>query len=143
MAQFSHRDVSDALALVHAAAIRDAPSAPFSPALLDGLARLVPGSAVGYHEREIDSHRLMRESGTYGPAPPLDVTLAAATFCGEYPLSIQRHSRETRALKISDFVSCRQLHRLDYYQHALRPMGVEYQIRLWLPAPQAWRATCS
>jgi DNA-binding CsgD family transcriptional regulator len=135
VASFSHRDLSDALALVRAASLLRARATPFAAPVLARLARLIPGEAVGYHEREIVSHRLLYESGTPETAPPADVAEAAAMFCSEYPLSIQRHSRERRALKISDFVSCLQLHRLDYYQHALRPMGVEHQIRVWLPAP--------
>jgi DNA-binding CsgD family transcriptional regulator len=132
---FSHRDLSDAVALVHTVSSSRARSTPFAAPVLAHLARLIPGEAVGYHEREIGSHRLLYASGTPDRPPPADVAEAAAAYCGEYPLSIQRHSRARRALKISDFVSRLQLHRLAYYQHALRPMDVEYQIRVWLPAP--------
>jgi DNA-binding CsgD family transcriptional regulator len=52
-----------------------------------------------------------------------------------YPLSILLRKSETRALKISDFVSLRELHRLDYYDAVLRPFRIEYQMRLWLTAP--------
>src|SRR5204862_3529571 len=45
------------------------------------------------------------------------------------------HHLDVRALRIFDFASPRQLHRLDYYDQALRPLGVEYQMRFWLTAP--------
>jgi DNA-binding CsgD family transcriptional regulator len=38
-------------------------------------------------------------------------------------------------LKISDFVSLRQLHRTDYYDCVLRPFRIEHQMRLFLAAP--------
>lgn len=37
---------------------------------------------------------------------------------------------------LSDFVAGPELHRLDYFRQVLAPMGVEHQIRLWLPAPR-------
>jgi DNA-binding CsgD family transcriptional regulator len=43
------------------------------------------------------------------------------------------HSAE-KSEQFADFVSSRELHRLDYYDHALRPLGIEHQIRLWLAA---------
>jgi DNA-binding CsgD family transcriptional regulator len=65
----------------------------------------------------------------------VEVMKAVTTFCSEYPLSMQRHHAASRALMISDFLAAGKLHRLDYYNHALRPLGLEYQIRLWLSAP--------
>ena len=38
-------------------------------------------------------------------------------------------------MKISDFMSSRELHQLDYYNHGMRPLGIEHQMRLWLSAP--------
>jgi DNA-binding CsgD family transcriptional regulator len=135
VARFSHGEMRDALALIDAGHSAGRSAAAFADSVVDGLARLVTGAIVGYNEREIDSHRLLTASEVPRSSPSQDVSEAVAAFCGEYPLSIQRRSAETRALKISDFVSARQLHRLDYYDHALRPLGVEYQLRLWLAAP--------
>ncbi len=36
------------------------------------------------------------------------------------------------ARKISDFLSLREFHRLELYQEASRPLGIEYMMRLWL-----------
>ena len=135
MIPFSHREFSDALALVNSAALLWDRAGVLGRPVLDLLARLVPGHVAGYSEREIGSHRLLTACRTSDRAPPPAVVRAAARYCDEYPLSIQHRSRERRALKISDFTTSAELHRLDYYQHALRPMGIEHQMRLWLPAP--------
>jgi DNA-binding CsgD family transcriptional regulator len=58
-------------------------------------------------------------------------------FCFTYPLSVLRLAAPSGPCVLSDFVSRRGLHRLDYYHHVLRPMGIEHQMRLWLPAPPA------
>ena len=60
---------------------------------------------------------------------------ARRELCSTYPLSIKLRSAETRAVKISDFVSLRELHRLEYYDCVLRPFGIEHELRLFLPAP--------
>ena len=40
-----------------------------------------------------------------------------------------------RPCRLSDFTSCRDLHRLEYYDYVLRPFGIEHQLRLFLSAP--------
>jgi DNA-binding CsgD family transcriptional regulator len=40
-----------------------------------------------------------------------------------------------RALKISDFLTLPQLHRLELYDERMRPFGIEYQMMLTLPSP--------
>lgn len=134
MASFTGVEMARALALVEAVSVADGGS-PFEPSVLRLLARLVPGDVVGYAEREIRTGRLLVEAEASDWRHPHDVALATSAFCCQHPLSIQRHSREHRALRISDLASSSQLHRLDYYQHALRPLGFEHQIRLWLAAP--------
>jgi DNA-binding CsgD family transcriptional regulator len=134
MARFSQRDMRDALELVDVAhSATDAEH--FAQAVVEALAQIVPGELIGYNERELLSRRLLAAAEVPSVAPPPEVVSAVATFCGDYPLSILRRRSETRALKLSDFVSRRELYRLDYYNHALRPLGIEHQIRLWLSAP--------
>jgi DNA-binding CsgD family transcriptional regulator len=134
VAEFSGSDMTRALALVEVAASGDV-GAPFDGCVLGFLARLVPGDVVGYAEREIVTRRLLVGAEASDWRDSREVTLAASTYCHQHPLSIQRHSRETRALRISDVVSSAALHRLDYYHLVLRPSGFEHQIRLWLDSP--------
>jgi DNA-binding CsgD family transcriptional regulator len=131
---FSRREVRDALALIDVAYSADGPE-PFAERVVEALARLVPGEIVGYNERELVSRRLLTARETPFVDAPGEAVEAVSTFCGEYPLSMLKRRSETRALKISDFVSSRELHRLHYYNHALRPLGIEHQMRLWLSAP--------
>jgi DNA-binding CsgD family transcriptional regulator len=128
------QDLRSALGLIQVACTTDGPE-PFAEPVVDALARLVPGEIVGYNERELPSHRLVAAREIPVVTPPPEVARAVTAFCGEYPLSVERRWIDGRAHKVSDFVSPGELHRLDYYNHALRPMGIEHQIRLWLPAP--------
>jgi DNA-binding CsgD family transcriptional regulator len=134
VAVFSRRDVRDALALIDAAHSANG-AEPFAESVVEALARLVPGEMVGYNERELVSHRLLAACETPRVDASPEVVSAVSMFCGEYPLSMLRRRSERRALKISDFVTPGELHRLDYYNHALRPLGIEHQMRLWLSAP--------
>jgi DNA-binding CsgD family transcriptional regulator len=133
---FSHREFADALALVNTGVMLVDRSTPFGRRFLDLLARLVPGSVLGYREREVGSHRLLIGCDTSGCDPPVSVTVAAMRLCDEHPLSIKRCAQEPRALRLSDVAAGPELHRLDYFREVLAPMGVEHQIRLWLPAPR-------
>jgi DNA-binding CsgD family transcriptional regulator len=134
VAGFSGLDMRDALALIDDAHSAEDPE-EFAERVVEGLVRLVPGEVVGYNEREVVSHRLLTGCELPFTDPPPEVVDAVSTFCGEYPLSMMRRRSDPRALKISDFLSARELHRLHYYNHALRPLGIEHQIRLWLGAP--------
>jgi DNA-binding CsgD family transcriptional regulator len=124
----------DALALIDDAYSAEGPDA-LAEGVVEALARLVPGEIVGYNERELVSHRLVAGRETPFVNTPREVVHAVSTFCREYPLSMLKRRSETRALKISDFMSSRELHWLDYYNHALRPLGIEHQMRFWLSAP--------
>lgn len=134
MARFTTKQVQDALALVYVAQPA-ADAAELSEQVVLALMRMVPGEFVGYNERELVSHKLLAAAETPSLTRSCDVADAVTTFCSEYPLSMERHHVDVRALRISDFASPRQLHRLDYYDQALRPLGVEHQIRFWVTAP--------
>lgn len=135
VARFTRRDLRRALELVHSVSSARNGDA-FPEPVLEQLVGLVPADLVGYHE--FDYRALCRPTvAVERPAVPFcaEVAEARAAYCSTYPLSILLRSAETRALKISDFLSLRGLRRLDYYDHVLRPFGVEHQIRVWLAAP--------
>ncbi|HEY1514544.1 MAG TPA: helix-turn-helix transcriptional regulator [Gaiellaceae bacterium] len=134
MANLGSHDIREAQALIHSAYSASGP-AQFADRTVQELAQLVPGEVVGYNERELDSQRLLVAAETPSIGRQPEITNAVTTFCSEYPLSMRRHHAESRALTISDFLTAGKLHRLSYYNHALRPLGLEYQIRLWLSAP--------
>jgi DNA-binding CsgD family transcriptional regulator len=134
MAVFSRRDVRDCLALIDGARSATGPEA-FADAVVRAVARLVPGDVVGYQERDLVSHGLLmiRELPSGGSSPEISATVGSLR--AEYLLSTTRHHADARALKVSDFASWRELHELDDYEHVLRPLGVEAQLRVWLTAP--------
>jgi DNA-binding CsgD family transcriptional regulator len=134
MTDLGGRDVRRAQELINVAYTTKAP-AQFAESVVEALARVVPGEVVGYNERELESRQLRVGAETPTEASSPEVSTAVSEFCGDYALSMQRHYSETRALKISDLLSRRQLHQLDYYNYALRPLEIEHQIRLWLAAP--------
>jgi hypothetical protein len=103
--------------------------------VIEALVLMVPGQFVGYNEREVVSHELLASAEAPSVARSADVARAVTAYCSEYPLSMEQHHIDARALRISDFASLRQLHRLDYYDQALKPLGIEHQIRFWVAAP--------
>jgi DNA-binding CsgD family transcriptional regulator len=124
-----------ALEFVHLASSADE-AEPVPQPVLALLARVVPGEVVGYSEWELrPAPRLLGESYVPSVPTPGEVSRARAAYCSTYPLSIQLRINEPRPVAISDFLTRRQLHRLDYWDQVLRPFGVEHQLRLWLPAP--------
>ena len=111
-------------------------SEPFPKPVVERLGALVPAQSVGYYEWSLDA-RARLVVAVEAPAIPLPPDVAAATteLCSTYPLSNLRLSSFPRTYVLSDFVSMRALHRLEYFDCVLRPLGVEHQMRLFLPAP--------
>lgn len=60
-----------------------------------------------------------------------------ANFAHQNPLiSHYASTGEGHALRISDFVSRRQLHHTDLYDHVYRPLDTEYQMAITVPSPR-------
>ncbi len=135
MAHPSDRDLRKALEFVHVASSGHG-SDPFPQPAVDLLVQVVPAEFIGYYEWD-NQARFRPITSVEFPVVPVAAEVAEARmeYCWSYPLSILLRQSETRALKISDFVSLRELHRLDYYDAVLRPFRIEHQMRLWLSAP--------
>jgi DNA-binding CsgD family transcriptional regulator len=71
---------------------------------------------------------------TEPPAPP-EMHAAFARYGPENPL-VQNYmqTHDGRAMRFSDLLTRRELHRLDLYREVYRPLGVEYQIAFTLPS---------
>jgi DNA-binding CsgD family transcriptional regulator len=133
--RLSHRELRGALEFVHGASSAFGPE-PFPRPVVESLARLVPGESVSYCEWSLRwpySQTGAVEVPTL--STPADVVEATRHLCATYPLSNLHLRTSTQACRLSDFVSLRTLHRLEYYDHVLRPFGIEHQMRVWLPAP--------
>ena len=62
---------------------------------------------------------------------------ALAQFAHQNPLvAFYARTGDGRALRISDFMSRRQLHRTDLYNLVYRPIALEHQLAIAMPSPQ-------
>jgi DNA-binding CsgD family transcriptional regulator len=137
MTALSERDVRSVMDLVYDAGTHAGPK-PFPPEFLEGLARLIPVDAiVGYKEavvafpgRAVEAVVIPNE-----PIPPA-VEDAAGPLCYQDPLRHGLRRRERRALKLSDFLTRRQMRSLAFYHEVWKPLGVDDSLRVWLPAPE-------
>jgi DNA-binding CsgD family transcriptional regulator len=135
MVRLSQHDLRNALEFVHEASSVDT-AEPFPQPLLDLLGRLVPAEFISYSEWDITKEPVATlEVEQPVVSMPPDVVDARREYCCSFPLSVVTRGSERRPLKISDFMSLRELHRLDYYDCVLRPYRIEHQLRLWLSAP--------
>jgi DNA-binding CsgD family transcriptional regulator len=113
---------------------------PFPTELLDRLRELVPCDFVSYNELDQVEERVLlldacSNSCEAGDDPDDSDVEIFWRFKDQHPVC-RHHARtlDFSALKISDFLSRRELHRLDYYDHVLRPFGIEDTIVVGLPA---------
>lgn len=100
--------------------------------LLRALREAVPAEWCALNELPAD---LPRTISITEPQVPMEVHVAFARYGSENPLvQYYLRTREGRAMRFSDLVTRRELHRLDLYREVYRPLGVEYQIAFTLPA---------
>ena len=132
--RLSRRDLELAFEFVHSASSANA-AEPFTRTVVESFGELVPGDVV-YYEWDMRSLDVPILEVPVRSTPD-HVAKARRHFCAAYPLSVTRLSGASRPFILSDFVTPRALHRLEYYDHVLRPTGIEHQMRLWLPAPPA------
>jgi DNA-binding CsgD family transcriptional regulator len=133
--RLSHGELRTALEFVHDASSAHGPE-PFPRPIVESLARLVPGESVSYYEWSL-RWPFSQTAGVEVPtlSTPADVVEATRHLCATYPLSNLRLRTATQPCRLSDFVSLQALRRLEYYDHVLRPFGIDHQMRVWLPAP--------
>jgi len=127
MPRLSEADYRSVLAVLREAGDVEGPS-PFSETVLEALRRLVPCDVVAYHERP-DSPRQPRLLFVGEPRGPVteSVREAVRRYAHQDPLTPAHGAR-----KYSDFLTRRKRHRLELYQEADRPVGIEYMMRLWI-----------
>ena len=136
MADIAERQLRAAFELVYDASSYDGTD-PFPPELLERLAKLIPADAVvGYHEATVGRRGRTLEAVEIPPeGVPMELVENAFALCLQDPLNHCRRAREQRVLKLSDFVTPRELRRLDHYWSVWRPLGVDDSLRMWFPAP--------
>lgn len=136
MARIDTGDAAALLSLIDDGA-RDAGNGPFPPAVLLGLARLIPSDAcVGYQEADVSRGFRMVEIVEVIGAPPSPTTEAAFhTFGWQNPMHCRLHARSHGVVRLSDLLTWRQRKNLEYDELVWKPHGIDDALRLWLPAP--------
>ncbi len=98
------------------------------------LREVIPADVAGYNALE-----LARGRATVVADPPDSVFEGGAEelaqFVHQNPMLTYAMSGSTHALRLSDFVSRRQLHRTELYQYVYRLIPQEYQLGMMLPSP--------
>jgi DNA-binding CsgD family transcriptional regulator len=131
-------DLERALGFLREAEAVRGPNA-FPSELLDRFRELVPCEQVSYAELDRPGKRLLRLDGcsrANSMENPPDVDRVVWQFAHQDPIGVhQERTLDFAARKMSDFVTRRQLHRLEWYTEYLRWFEVEYEICVGLPAP--------
>jgi DNA-binding CsgD family transcriptional regulator len=100
--------------------------------LLRVLREVVPSEFCAIHELPADLPHTV--SLTDPPLPP-ETHSAFARYASQNPLAAYfLRTRDGRAMRFSDLITRRELHRLDLYREVYAPLAVEYQIAFTLPS---------
>src|SRR4051812_15294741 len=107
--------------------------ASFRAALADVVPRVIPAPIFSYNEVGWDGRPGV---SVVRPEQSPEVYETWARLAPQNPLL--KHylaTRDGRANRFSDVISRRELHALEIYRELYRPMGVEHQLAVTLPAP--------
>jgi DNA-binding CsgD family transcriptional regulator len=131
----AERDVRLALGVV-AAAAEGQNGAPFGLELLDALLEAVPAESLDYVEWPFHEEPTFAIGTGHDFWPdPDEIAEVMEEACPTYPLRDVTWSNSPEPLRLSDFVSARAIRKTAFYALAMRPYGVEHELKLWLPAP--------
>lgn len=106
----------------------------FRAGVLEAVHRAIPADWVGLSEVGPDPASVVE---IVDPPPPPESFAAFAELARQNPL-VRRldETRDGRAYRFSDVVTRAELHELELYQRAYRPIGLEYQIAFTLESGQ-------
>jgi DNA-binding CsgD family transcriptional regulator len=128
-------DLEGALGFVHEASAEAGPE-PFPAHVLEGLRELVGCAWASYCELDRPRRRVL--ALVESPAPETELPDEEETFwrvIRHHPLCRAQQVGRFDALKLSDFHSRRELHRLEVYADWFRPLGIEYELEVAIPSP--------
>jgi DNA-binding CsgD family transcriptional regulator len=110
---------------------------PFTGDLLVELGELVRADWIFYGEHD-DVPRHLLEVDRPGDPDEWNGDCFEDFFFVELygsPIGRRRLQGDFRALRVSDFLTQRELHRTRFYEVALRPFGIEQQLEVDIPSP--------
>jgi DNA-binding CsgD family transcriptional regulator len=104
----------------------------FPPPVLEALRRLIPCEVISYGHYAARGRRWAIRTAPDGLAPvPRPISAAHLRLQDQDPF-LPSPRTVGRAVRLSDLVSPRELHALEFYQGVVRPLGIEYSMQLWL-----------
>lgn len=126
-------DVRSMLRLIADIAALDAPE-QFGERVLPGIRELVPCHLATYNEVHGDTGTMTAAADPIDAMTP-DAPEVFVRLAHQNPLFTRfQATRDGRPYKWSDFITRRELHRLDLYREAYAAMGAEYQMAFCLPS---------
>lgn len=110
---------------------------PFTPELLVELGRIVEADWVGYNELDCVHRQTLLMAVRPGDAYDDDLADAANwEILEDHPVCRRHELGDFRTLKLSDFLTQRELHRSGLYSDWFRPLDIEHEVELAIPSPQ-------
>jgi len=107
---------------------------PFTPELLTQLGELVSADAVTYSEQDRVRERVRYVVGRTGDTCA-ELPLPYWAIADIHPVCRRHNGLDFGALKVSDFVSPRQLERSRIYALWFHPLGLEHEMTVAIPSP--------
>jgi DNA-binding CsgD family transcriptional regulator len=134
MERLSATDLEGALRFVHEASAETGPD-PFPAHVLESLRVLVGCEWASYCE--LDRPRKQVLAIVESPVPEVieDEDDVFWRIVEEHPLCRAQRKGRFDALKLSDFHTRRELHRMEVYADWFRPYGTEYELEVGIPSP--------
>lgn len=111
---------------------------PFTPDLLAELGRLIHADSVVYNELDRVRRRrilLVGRPDDEVDGVELDDETRWRVLLEEHPLCLRQQEGHFGAVKLSDFLTQRELHRTWVYDNFLAPFHVEYELEVSIPSP--------
>ena len=109
---------------------------PFTEELLTELGRLVDADWIGYNELDCVRRQVLFFVQRPGDAEDAGIDEDGWTLLEDHPICRAHARGDFRTLKLSDFLTSRELHRTSLYHEWLAPFDVEHELELALSAPQ-------
>jgi DNA-binding CsgD family transcriptional regulator len=135
----SRADLSAALDFVHDATDLVGGPDVFPRPVLTRLARLIPCDEVGYCELDRSRNRVLRgASSLVEPCAPMpDLLEHFWRIVDLHPLCLHRErTRDFSAVKLSDFMTLRQLRRTQVYCDWFGFFGIDHELEAGIPSPR-------
>jgi DNA-binding CsgD family transcriptional regulator len=107
---------------------------PFGPSVLEELGKLVHADNVTYCEQDRVRQRIRYEAVRHGDEGR-DRIVSYWDIAVEHPVCAYHDTGDVRALKLSDFLTLKELRRTHIYAVWFHPAGVQHELDVAIPSP--------